>query len=260
MPDPRSRVPRFPVVTRLTHWVNLVALVIMIMSGLQIFNAHPALYTGEDANPDHTIISLPQQAGTLPDGTARYEMRVFGRVIDSGRFTMSEFPPNVTMGGWLAGGRRVHFAAAWLLMLNGLLYVLHQLATGRWKATWPLGSDWRGIGPTLRNHLRIPPVLHGVDGSYNPLQRITYALVTLGLVPLVVATGFALSPAWDTLMPFWTDIFGGRQAARAWHFGAMVALIAFTLMHVALVALSGWPSLRRMITGRPLPAGDLHVD
>jgi thiosulfate reductase cytochrome b subunit len=260
MPKPASRVPRFPLLTRLTHWLNVVAIAVMIMSGLQIFNAHTALYTGEDADPAHAILSLPQQVDVNPDGSARYEMRLLGHAINPGRFTMTEFPSSVTLGGWLAGGRRVHFAAAWLLLLNGLLYLGHMLATGRWRAVWPLGEDWRGIGPTIRDHLRFPPVLHGVAGAYNPLQRITYALIVLGVVPLVIATGLALSPAWDAILPFWTDLFGGRQAARAWHFGAMAALIAFTIMHVALVALAGWPSLRRMITGRPLPVGDLHVD
>jgi thiosulfate reductase cytochrome b subunit len=223
MADAPSRVPRFPLVVRLTHWLGGALLLIMIMSGLQIFNAHPALYLGEDINP----------AGVA----------------------VGELPRSVTLGGWLAGGRRIHFAAALLLLANGLLYMGHTLATGRWRAIWPSGEDWRRLGPTLREHLRYPPVLHGAGGAYNPLQRLAYAVVVLGLLPLLIATGLALSPAWDTILPFWTDMFGGRQAARTWHFLAMVALVGFTLMHVVLVALSGWPSLRRMITGRPLPAG-----
>jgi thiosulfate reductase cytochrome b subunit len=248
------RIPSFPVVTRLTHWLTAIALVLMIGSGLQIFNAHPALYAGEVADPARTVFSLPARTGTRPDGAPRYQMTLLGHDVDVPGTPRTAFPPSVTIGGWLAGGRRVHFAAAWLLLLNGLLYLVHTLGSGRWKAVWPDGSDWRALGPTIRAHLRLPPELHTPGGAYNALQRLTYALVALALVPFVVATGLALSPAWDTIFPFLTDLFGGRQGARTWHFIGMLALIAFTLGHVALVVLSGWRTFQRMITGRPLPA------
>lgn len=253
-----AAVPSFPPIVRVTHWINVVALTIMIMSGLQIFNAHPTLYSGEVLAPEAIVFALPRRAGVGPSGEPRHTMVWFGRTYHVGRFGLTAFPPEVTMGGWLAGARRVHFAAAFLLLLNGLVYLGHLVASDRWRAVLPRLGDWRGVPDSLRAHLRWPPVLSGPGGAYNVLQRIAYAGVVLVALPLVIATGLALSPAWDAILPYWTDLFGGRQGARTWHFVGMAVLVGFTAMHVTLVLLAGWPTLRRMITGRPLPPGGPH--
>jgi thiosulfate reductase cytochrome b subunit len=198
-------IPTSPWPIRLSHALNGVVLVVLIGSGLQIFNAHPALYASDASDPAHIVLSLEQ----IPFG----------------------------LGGWLAGARRMHFMAALFFIFNGLLYLGVMLASGRYKAVWPERADLKRLGPALRDHLRLPPVLAGQDGGFNPLQKLSYFGVAALLGPFVVATGLALSPQWDALVPFWTDLFGGRQFARTWHFAAMAGLVGFTFMHVVMVLL-----------------------
>lgn len=206
-PESRPVAPTFPLWVRVTHWLNAGLVIALVLSGLEIVNAHNALYLGEHS--DRVFLSLPT------------------------------FKPPLTLGGWLAGGRRAHFAAAALLVANGLVYLGLMLAGRRKRAVWP----YRQRGP-------VPP------GAYAPLQRLAYAGVALGLAPLLVGSGLAMSPQWDAIAPFYTDLFGGRQTARTIHFFAMAALVGFLIGHTALVAHAGWPHLRRMITGRPVGGSD----
>jgi thiosulfate reductase cytochrome b subunit len=241
--------PTYPLGIRVSHWLSAVALVVMAMSGLEIFNAHPVLYAADDSRASRTVLSLPTPVQKTADGQMHNEMVLFGRTFDTGAITMPSFPATVTLGGWLAGARRLHFATAWIFVLNGLLYVGYMLVRPRKYAVWPGIADLREIGPALRNHLRIPPVLHGAHGGLNPLQKISYFAVPMLLAPFIVATGLALSPQWDALFPWWTGLFGGRQFARTWHFGALLAFVGFIFIHVVLVTLEGPSTLARMVTG-----------
>lgn len=245
-PEPK---PTFPFWVRLTHWLNAVLVVLLLMSGLQIFNAHTTLYAADDSDPARIVLSLP--APYQADGATRYRMVLLGHRYDTS-WTMTAFRPPLTLGGWLAGGRRVHFAAAVVLVVNGLIYLGLMAAGRRKRAVWPRGADLKGLGGSVKAHLRG----RVSSGAYNPLQKLAYAGVALGLAPLLVATGLAMSPQWDAIVPFWTDLFGGRQMARTLHFLAMAGLVGFMVVHVILVALSGWPGLRQMITGKPAGGGD----
>jgi thiosulfate reductase cytochrome b subunit len=238
---------------RATHWLNAAVVVVLLMSGLQIFNAHTALYASDDSNPSRIVFSLPEPVGADAQGKPRYRMVLFGHAYATS-WSMTAVPPQLTMGGWLAGGRRVHFAAAVLLVGNGLLYLGYMAFSRRRRAAWPQGRDFRRIPESFKAHLKGQVVEPG--GAYNPLQKIAYAGIALGLGPLLVATGLAMSPQWDALFPFWTDMFGGRQMARTLHFVAMGLLAAFIVQHITLVALAGWPHLRRMITGKPVGGSD----
>ncbi len=242
--------PDYPLAIRLAHWLNVVALVALVMSGLQIFNAHPALYAADDSDARRTVFTLPAPA-IGDDGRMHGEMVLLGRVIDTGSFTLSDFPRAVTLGGWLEGGRRIHLALAWLFLLNGLLYLGVMLARRRHRAVWPRLADLAAVPAALRDHLRLPLRLEGPAGSLNPLQKIAYFAVPVLLGPLLVVTGLALSPAWGALFPWWTDMLGGRQFARTWHFVAMLGVLGFIPLHLLLVALAGPRTWARMVTGGP---------
>jgi thiosulfate reductase cytochrome b subunit/hemin uptake protein HemP len=216
-PDP---LPSYPILVRLSHWVNAVALIMLVMSGLEIFNAHPTLYLADASDMEAPHLTLP------------------------------DFPGWMTLGGWLAGARRLHFALALVFIANGILYVAYMRASRRRFAVWPIEKDWRALGPAIRDHLTFPPKLHGEGGALNPLQKVSYLGVSLLLAPFVVLSGLALSPQWDAVFPWYTDLFGGRQFARSWHFAATAGFVGFLGVHVLMVALSGWGTFVHMLTGR----------
>ncbi|MDB5095901.1 MAG: hypothetical protein JWM80_322 [Cyanobacteria bacterium RYN_339] len=245
--------PTYPAWTRLTHALNGLALLTLICSGLQIFDANPALYASDTSDPDHLVLSLPAPVAQNADGSVSLEMGLLGRQVAVPANAPQTVPAPLALGGWLEGGRRLHFTAALFFMVNGLLYLLAMALGKRKRLVWPARADLKQILPSLRNHLRIPPQLHGPGGGLNPMQKTAYFAVPVLLAPFVVATGLALSPQWDAIFPFWTDLFGGRQFARTWHFAAMLALVGFLFMHVTMVFLSGRKTIWRMITGKVQP-------
>ncbi len=208
----------------MTHWLNLACLAVLLPSGLQIFNAHPALYWGQASDFAQPLLSLG-------DG----------------------FPGWMTLPGqeWLAMGRRWHLLFAWLLAGNGAVYLAWGLAGGHlWRDLVPSRADLAGLGRTVGHHLR----LHFPKGAeaehYNVLQKLAYLAVLVLLVVMVLA-GMALSPGLDAALPWLTELFGGRQSARTVHFAIAALLVAFVVVHVAMVALAGpVNALRSMITGR----------
>src|SRR6185312_2204945 len=222
--DGRIAVYRHPLLVRLTHWINALCLLVLLLSGLQILNAHPALYWGNDSTFNAPFLA-------------------FGR----------GFPHWLTLPGWqdLAGGRRWHFFFAWLFVLNGLLYVVYALSSRRVsRVLAPTGAQLRNIGGSIVEHLKLR-FPHGEEARhYNVLQKLSYLVVLFGLLPLMVATGLTMSPAMDARLHFLTEIFGGRQSARAIHFLAAMALVLFFVIHiVAVVAAGPLTELRSIITG-----------
>ena len=218
-------VRRHGAVVRVTHWINLACLAVLLPSGLQIFNAHPALYWGQASDFAHPLLSLG-------DG----------------------FPDWMTLPGegWLAMGRRWHLAFAWLLVANGAAYLAWGLAGGHlWRDLVPSRADLAGIGRTIVHHLRLRFPKGAEAEHYNVLQKLAYLGVIAGLLPAMVLAGMAMSPGLDAALPWLLDLFGGRQSARTIHFAIAALLVAFVVVHVAMVVLSGpWNSLRSMITGR----------
>jgi thiosulfate reductase cytochrome b subunit len=212
---------RLPV--RIMHWVNVVCLVILLGSGLQIFNAHPALYWGADSRDSTLLLQL------------------------------AKFPGWATIPGpqWLAMGRVWHFFFAWLFVLNGLAYVLYTIFSGHLRRDLlPTKSEWRGIGRSIIEHLKLKHP-HGDEAKrYNVLQNIAYLSIIFVVLPLIVIGGWAMSPMLDSLAPGWVDLLGGRQAARTVHFICAVLLVAFVLVHVFEVIVTGLVNnLRSMVTG-----------
>lgn len=257
----------------------MLAVVVLLGSGLQIFNAHPALYWGESSYNGHPAwlkMSAREGPGEQPLGVTRVLGHDFDTTgvlgVSAGRYGAPierGFPSWATLPSdqWLAMGRRIHFFFAWILVINGALYV----AYGIWsrhlsRDLAPTRGDWRGIGRSIRDHLLLRFPTGEAARRYNVLQKLAYLLVIFGVVPLLVLMGLSMSPWLNSIGAGWVDLFGGRQSARSLHFLAALALVVFVLVHVLEVLISGfWNHLRAMITGdyvietRP-PRGERHEE
>lgn len=265
-----EKVYRHTLPVRVSHWVNAICLPILIMSGLQIFNAHQALYWGERSDQDRPLLAI--RAVKTEDGERRGITTVAGRAFDttgvlgvSGN-TNRGFPAWATVpsGKWLAMGRRWHLFFAWLFVVNGLIFGLYAvLSRHLWRDLIPKGRDWRGIGRDIWNHLRFRHPSGEEAKHYNVLQKVAYTGVAFGVGPLIVLTGLAMSPAMDAGFPFLLDLFGGRQAARTIHFLACFTFVGFIVIHLTMVATSGLRNnLRSMVTGwfRITQPGESHEE
>ena len=249
---------------RVMHWINVIALTILLLSGLNIFSAHPALYWGKSSYtgkaPIFQILAREDANGD-PQGITR----IFGHDFvttgvlgasagPDGDLIPRAFPSWLTIpdSRWLAMARRWHLFFAWIFVLNGLCYVAYTVATRHLaRDLAPTRVDWRSIGRSFIDHLRFKHPTGEAAKRYNVLQKLAYLVVIFILLPLVVLMGFAMSPWLDSLWPGWVDLFGGRQSARAIHFIVAWLLVAFVLIHVFEVIVSGfWNHLRSMITGR----------
>jgi thiosulfate reductase cytochrome b subunit len=272
MPPAPRRIYRHALATRLSHWLTALCLPILIMSGLQIFNGHPALYWGNRSDPGSALLQL--KGAETADGATRGITEILGREIDTtgllgasrqsgGDLEERGFPSWATLPGarWLAMGRRWHFFFAWVFVLNGLGFGLWALVRRHLSLDlWPTGADWRGIGRSVLDHLRFRHPTGAAASRYNVLQKVSYLFVIFGLAPLVVATGLAMSPSMDALIPWLPGFFGGRQAARTVHFAACFAFVGFVAAHLFMVAVTGLVNnLRSMVTGwYRIDAGGTH--
>ena len=189
-----------PAWVRAMHWTNAVAIVLMIMSGWQIYNASPLF-----------------------------------------KFSFSS---SITLGGWLGGGLLWHFAAMWLLMANGLLYLITGLATGRFRRKL-LPITPSGVVADTRAALTFK-LSHADLSKYNNVQKLLYAgIIAVGIV--IVLSGLSI---WKPVqLQYLTALFGGYDVARYVHFICMALICAFLVVHVALALLVP-KSLRAMIIGR----------
>ncbi len=249
---------------RIMHWINVLALAVLLMSGLNIFDAHSALYWGKSsytgAEPILVIGARMDASGEVKGVT-----RVFGREFDTtgvlgvsndrdGDLMARSFPWWATIpdNRWLSMARSWHFFFAWVLVLNGIAYVGWSVASRHLtRDLAPDRTDLNSIGQSIRDHLRLRHPTGEAAKRYNVLQKLAYLGVIFVLLPLMVLMGLALSPWANAVWPGWVDIFGGRQSARTIHFVVAWLLVGFVLIHVFEVVVSGlWNHLRSMITGR----------
>jgi thiosulfate reductase cytochrome b subunit len=253
---------RLPV--RIMHWINVIALVILMMSGLQIFNAHSALYWGKSSYTGAPpLLSITAKEGG--DGGLIGVTRVFGREFDTtgvlgaskgqdGQLVRRGFPSWTTIPDdkWLSMARRWHLFFAWIFVINGIAYVAYSIASRHLACNLaPTAKDWRSFGQSIKDHLRFRHPAGEAAKHYNILQKLTYLIVIFVLLPLIILMGWAMSPWLDSLFPGWVDLFGGRQSARTIHFITAWVLVAFVLIHVFEVIICGlWNNMRSMITGR----------
>ncbi len=195
--------------------------------------SHPRFYWGEAGNintPALFKIPIPASRSTVPTG--------YGYVLPD-------------QNGW---SRYLHFQAAWLAVITGLLYVISGFFTGHFgKNLLPGGADvsWRAFSGAIRDHLRFKRPSAEEAWSYNLLQRLTYLFVIFVLFPLVIWTGLAMSPAIASVFPGAVSVLGGQQSARTIHFFVSVFLLLFLLVHIVMIFLAGFINrMRAMITGR----------
>jgi thiosulfate reductase cytochrome b subunit len=239
VPGPFSSVPstslilRHYALVRVTHWIITLCFFALLVSGIEIVISHPRFYWGEDGNdltPTLFKLPIPSSRALVPTG--------YGYVLPD-------------QNGW---SRYLHFQAAWIAVLTGLLYMVFGFLTGHFrKNLLPAKADlsWRGLSAAIATHLRFERTDQAGAQSYNVLQRSTYLFVIFVLFPLVIWTGLAMSPAFVSAVPASVTLLGGRQSARTLHFFVSLALLLFLVVHVAMVCLAGFNRrVRAMITGR----------
>ncbi|MGE5708885.1 MAG: cytochrome b/b6 domain-containing protein [Nitrospira sp.] len=252
-----ERVYRHRLPVRIGHWLNVVCLFILILSGLQIFNAHPALYWGDRSDRDKPLFSIrPVRAD---DGEMRGITTVLGHRFDTtgvlgySNNSARAFPAWATIPSakWLAMGRQWHLFFAWVFVINGLIFAGYAFLSRHFtRDLLPTFRDLRGIGRVVKDHLVLRHPKGDEAKRYNVLQKLAYLAVLFGLAPLIVLTGLTMSPTIDTAFPWLLTIFGGRQAARTIHFIACVSFVGFIVIHVSQVILTGFfNNIRSMVTG-----------
>jgi thiosulfate reductase cytochrome b subunit len=261
VPSEAPLIYRHHLPVRVMHWINVISLTLLLMSGLQIFNAHPALYWGDDSRDSTRVMQITQKQvdgqwrGVTRIGRAEFDTHgVLGTSRgDAGEYAARAFPSWATIPGpqWLSMARLWHFFFAWIFFVNGIAYVAWSLFSGHLRRDLvPTGSEVRGIGRSLRDHLLLRHPHGEAARRYNVLQNIAYLSIVFVVLPLIVLGGWAMSPMMDAFSPGWVDWLGGRQAARTLHFVAAVLLVAFVLVHLFEVVVTGLVNnLRSMITG-----------
>jgi thiosulfate reductase cytochrome b subunit len=216
-------IRRQKLATRVTHWIWTVCLFFLLLSGLQIFNAHPALYLGDES----------------------------GFTYDNAILEIEGFPSWLTIPSTqdLATGRVVHFFFAWILMATLAAWLVTSLRNRHLrKDLLPTARDARNLVPDIRDHLKLR-FIHAV--RYSPLQQLAYGGVLFVLFPLIILTGLSMSPGMNAVLPWLPELFGGRQGARTIHFAVMVLLVVFFIVHMAMIVLAGpLNELRSIVTGR----------
>ena len=257
----QRRIYRHRLPVRLMHWINVVCLTVLLMSGLNIFNAHPALYWGQESTFAEPWISFG--ARNTPTGPIGYT-RIAGHEFDTtGVLGLSTAPGSEPMarafpwwatipgGQWLAMARHWHFFFAWIFVVNGAIYLLYTIFSRHLRRDLvPTRAELRNLGRSIVDHLKLKHPTGDAATRYNVLQSLTYLIVIFGLLPLVVIAGLAMSPRLDTVFTGWVELLGGRQSARTLHFLAAFGLLLFVVVHVAEVFIAGvWNEMRSMITG-----------
>lgn len=259
--EKQTSCPRGPLIyrqsiwTRATHWIWAVCLFFLLVSGLQIFNAHPALYVGQESGFEYENFLLAIYAEETPEGL-RGRTAIFDRVFDTtGIFGASNGEPQgvpdwATLPSYqdLATGRLVHFFFGWIFVATLFVWLVTSLAGGRLRRDLvPSLADIRELPRDILDHVR-GRFHHG--RSYGVLQKLTYGGVLFVLFPVIVLSGLTMSPGMDAAWPWLLDLFGGRQTARTVHFLVMLLLLVFFIVHILMVLLAGpLNELRSMITG-----------
>jgi thiosulfate reductase cytochrome b subunit len=234
-----------------------VCLFFLLLTGLQIFNAHPALYIGDQSGFqfDNAILSI--RAENTDAGPRGYTTLLGWKFDTTGVLGMSgdpvqfkAFPSWATVPSYhdLGTGRVIHFFFAWLLGGTLLVWLIASLINGHaWRDLVPKPRDIRNLPRDFIDHLKLK-FHHARD--YNVLQKLAYACVLFVLLPLMIATGLAMSPGANAMMPWLPEILGGRQTARTIHFIVMVLLVGFFVIHMLMILAAGpLNELRSIITG-----------
>ena len=224
---------RHSVLVRATHWITALAFFALLVSGIEIVISHPRFYWGETG----TVLTTPLFQLPIPS-SRKLVPTGYGYVLPD-------------QNGW---SRALHFEAAWIVVLTGLVYLISGLLSRHFrKDLVPRKADvsWRALLTSFIKPLRFQRPSAAEAYSYNGLQRLTYLFVILVLFPLVIWSGLAMSLGFASAFPWSVTLLGGQQSARTIHFFVSLALVLFLFVHVAMVWLAGfWSRTGAMITGR----------
>ncbi|WP_375398998.1 cytochrome b/b6 domain-containing protein [uncultured Sphingomonas sp.] len=247
-PEPTSPAPgptiyRHRLPTRVWHWVNAVAIFIMIGSGIGILQAHPRLYWGDyGANPDQPWWRMDWAPAWL------------NQALDL---------MTIPAGYNLAISRRWHLLFALVLGFALLGFMVTSLLNRHFQRDLRVRAAEMAPRHLLADaiaHLKFR--FHNADDAtaYNTLQKLAYVAVIFVLIPAMLLTGLAMSPAMDAAWPWLLVATGGRQSARSIHFLAATSLLGFVIVHLVLVILAGMGNeIRSMVTGRWRLPADAHA-
>ncbi len=227
-----STPPRHAAFVRVSHWIGTLCFFALLVTGIELVISHPRFYWGETGNvltPSLFDLPIPASRGAVKTG--------YGFVLPD-------------QNGW---SRSLHFQAGWLAAFASLLYLAFGLFTTHFrKDLLPARDDlsWRVLSSRIANHLRFKLPGQTEAWSYNVLQRLAYLGVIFVLLPLMLWTGLAMSPAFTSVFPATVTVFGGQQSARTIHFFVTVVLVLFVVVHIMMVYLAGFRNrMRAMITG-----------
>jgi len=205
------------VTVRVTHWINALSFLGLLVSGFAILLAHPRFYWGETGG-----------AGTP---------------------SLLDLPLPFMKGGPSGWGRNLHFLSAWACVLNGSLYVITGLMTRHFRRNLVPQKSQLAWSSVVRAALKRPDT--GASFPYNVAQQLNYMGVIFVLFPLMIWTGLAMSPAIVSVVPALVTVWGGQESARTIHFIAADLLVLFLVVHIAMVLLAGFRSrVAAMIVGR----------
>lgn len=228
----KKRTRRHSALVRVTHWFTVVAFFALLISGAEIVISHPRFYWGEVGNVNtrpFLTLPIPSSRATVPTG--------YGYVMPD-------------ENGW---SRSLHFEAAWVVVLTGLVYATAGFWSGHFRRNLvpePRDWCWRAYWDRVARYLHRAPPDAAEAGSYNVLQRTAYLVVIFVLFPMMIWTGLAMSPSFTAAAPATVTLLGGRQTARTLHFFLSCLLLLFVIVHIAMISVSGFKSrMRGMITG-----------
>jgi thiosulfate reductase cytochrome b subunit len=224
--------PRHSPLVRVTHWLTAISFLALLVTGVEILISHPRFYWGETGNVNTRplfTIPIPSSRTVVPTG--------YGYVLPD-------------QNGW---SRYLHFQSAWLVVGTGLLYLTFGFFKGHIRRNLlPARSDLapKRLAISVAQHLRFERPSAEEAWSYNVLQRLAYLAVIFVFFPLIIWTGLAMSPAFESIAPGAVTILGGHQSARTIHFFVTGFLVLFLLIHLLMIFLAGFRNrMRAMITG-----------
>ena len=231
--------PNHSALVRVTHWITALCLFALLVTGIEIVISHPRFYWGETG----TVLTTPLFQLPIPS-SRRLVPTGYGYVLPD-------------QNGW---SRALHFEAAWIAVLTGLLYVISGLLTRHFRKNLLPGRadvSWRALLTRFTKHLRFERPRSEEARSYNVLQRLSYLLVIFVLFPLMIWTGLAMSMGFTSAFPLSVRLLGGQQTARSLHFLVTILLVLFLFIHVLMVFVAGFRNrMRAMISGRAIPPAE----
>src|SRR5664279_1476142 len=222
----------FPLWVRYCHFFNFLFLMMLIRSGLSILADHPRLYFNDDCTPGSEWIRLtPIQVPTDRLWTAKDDARYISPIVATPGYRHT-----------VGIARSWHFLNAYGFIVTGMFFIVMLFDTEQWRRLVPQSSlvlvqAWNTWVHYATFHL--PPEFNGYYG-YNALQQLAYFAVVFVFGPLAILTGISMSPAAVNRFPWYAKLFGGRQSARSIHFLTMFSFLAFIVVHVTLIVMTGF--------------------